>query len=76
MVTGPSLNPDLVEILLQFRRWPFAITADIAKAFLQISVHGADKNVHRFLLMAKDGIVYDTCGSVECHSETQLVHSC
>lgn len=31
MLTGPSLNPDLVEILIRFRRWPF--TADIVKAF-------------------------------------------
>ncbi|XP_068237125.1 uncharacterized protein [Palaemon carinicauda] len=37
--SGPSLNPDLVEVLIRFRRWPIAVTADIRKAFLQISVH-------------------------------------
>ena len=34
--SGPSLIPDLVEILLRFRRWNIALTADITKAFLQI----------------------------------------
>ena len=33
MVTGPSLNPDLVEIMIRFRRFPYVISADIAKAF-------------------------------------------
>ncbi|XP_066973185.1 uncharacterized protein [Macrobrachium rosenbergii] len=36
--SGPSLNPDLVEVLLRFRRWKVALTADITKAFLQIKV--------------------------------------
>ncbi|XP_066947088.1 uncharacterized protein [Macrobrachium rosenbergii] len=36
--SGPSLNPDLVEVLLRFRRWRVALTADITKAFLQIKV--------------------------------------
>ena len=56
MLTGPSLNPDLVEILIRFRCWPYVVTADIVKAFLQISVHSQDKNVHRFLMPGKDGV--------------------
>ncbi|XP_068240255.1 uncharacterized protein [Palaemon carinicauda] len=32
--SGPSLNPDLVEVLICFRRWPNAVTAEIRKAFL------------------------------------------
>ena len=56
MLTGPSLNPDLVEILIRFRRWPYVVTADIVKAFLQISVHHQDKNVHRFLMPGKNGV--------------------
>lgn len=47
--SGPSLIPDLVEILLRFRRWNVALTADITKAFLQIGVQRADQDVHRFL---------------------------
>ena len=47
--SGPSLIPDLVEILLRFRRWNIALTADITKAFLQIGVQRPDQDVHRFL---------------------------
>ena len=27
--TGLSLNPDMVKVLIRFRRWPIAITGDI-----------------------------------------------
>ena len=47
---GPKLVPDLVQILLRFRRWKFALTADIQKAFLQIELNESDRDVHRFLL--------------------------
>ena len=53
MITGPSLNPDLVEILIRYR--PYVVTADV-KAFLQISVHSQDRNVHRFLMPGKNGV--------------------
>jgi hypothetical protein len=49
METGPNLLPNLVEILLRFRRWPVALVADIQKAFLQIVVKPEDRDVHRFL---------------------------
>ncbi|XP_064102656.1 uncharacterized protein LOC135212813 [Macrobrachium nipponense] len=52
--SGPSLNPDLVEVLLRFRRWKVALTADITKAFLQIQVRREDRDVHRFLLKKND----------------------
>lgn len=32
------------------------ITADTVKAFLQISVHKQDRNVHRFLMPGENGI--------------------
>ncbi|XP_066961192.1 uncharacterized protein [Macrobrachium rosenbergii] len=54
---GPSLNPDLVEVLIRFRRWKVALTADITKAFLQIKVQREDQVVHRFLWQNK-GIVH------------------
>ncbi|XP_066939743.1 uncharacterized protein [Macrobrachium rosenbergii] len=53
---GPSLNPDL-EVLIRFRRWKVALTADITKAFLQIKVQREDQDVHRFLWQNK-GIVH------------------
>ncbi|XP_068227909.1 uncharacterized protein [Palaemon carinicauda] len=46
---GPSLNPDLVGVLIRFRRWKVALMADITKAFLQIKVRREDQDVHRFL---------------------------
>ncbi|XP_043213202.1 uncharacterized protein LOC122377334, partial [Amphibalanus amphitrite] len=46
---GPCLVPSLLEILLRFRRWPFAIAADISKAFLQVQLRKEDRDVHRFL---------------------------
>lgn len=53
---GPKLIPDLVEILLRFRKWKFGMTADIQKAFLQIKLHEEDQDVHRFLWMVDDHI--------------------
>ena len=47
--TGPNLFPDLPGILLRFRRWKVALSADVTKAFLQIQVNPADRDVHRFL---------------------------
>ena len=52
--TGVSLNdclhagPDLIEILIRFRKWKVALNADIQKAFLQICLQPEDKDVHRF----------------------------
>ena len=46
---GPNLIPNLCEVLLRFRRWKFAVTGDIRKAFLQIQVRRADQDVFRFL---------------------------
>lgn len=54
--TGPSLNPNLVATLLRFRRWPIALTADITKAFLQISVCKEDRDVHRFLWKPEESV--------------------
>ncbi|XP_063607690.1 uncharacterized protein LOC134782212 [Penaeus indicus] len=53
--SGPSLNPDLVKVLIRFR-WKVALTADITKVFLQICVQEKDRDVHRFLWKCKDSI--------------------
>ena len=49
LLTGPSMLPNLAAILVRFRRWKVALTADISKAFLQVGVHREDQDVHRFL---------------------------
>ena len=35
---GPSLTPELFTLLIKFRIYPIAISADIVKAYLQIGV--------------------------------------
>ena len=45
---GPSLTPELFNMLLEFRIYPIAITADIEKAFLQIQVDTDHRDL-RFL---------------------------
>ncbi|XP_043234482.1 uncharacterized protein LOC122387896 [Amphibalanus amphitrite] len=46
---GPCLIPSLVDVLLRFRRWKVAVTADISKAFLQVGLRKEDRDAHRFL---------------------------
>ena len=53
--SGPNMLPDLIEILIRFRRWPVAFTGDISKAFLQIELQKKDRDVHRFLLPKQEG---------------------
>ncbi|KRZ00675.1 hypothetical protein T4B_10138, partial [Trichinella pseudospiralis] len=47
--TGPRLQPDLVAILLRFRRSKVALQADIEKMYLQIGLRPEDRDVCRFL---------------------------
>ena len=46
---GPNLNPDVLEVLIRFRLKKVAWTADITKAFLQISLTKEDSQALRFL---------------------------
>ena len=46
---GPQLTPLLFDILLRFRSFAVALTADIEKAFLQISIAEDDRDYLRFL---------------------------
>ena len=50
LMAGPNLLPDLVSILMRFRRWPIALSGDIRMAFLNLYVHEYDRDFHRFLL--------------------------
>ena len=56
MEAGLNLIPSLPEILIRFRRWKVALTADITKAFLQIKIKESDRDVSRFLWDA-NGVV-------------------
>ncbi len=49
LMTGPTLQPDLFDILLQFRSYPIAFSADISKMYRQISVHLDDRPLQSIL---------------------------
>ena len=46
---GPVILPDLYGLLLRFRMSPVGIIADIEKAFLNVGLQVADRDVTRFL---------------------------
>ena len=46
---GPPMVPDLVGVLLRFRKSHFVMLADIEKAFLQVGLNKSDREVTRFL---------------------------
>ena len=54
--TGPLLTPNVLDVLLRFRRWKFGISADIVKAFLQVRLAAKDRDVHRFLWNRDDQV--------------------
>ena len=49
LFTGPKFEQRILDILLRFCSYPIALTADIEKAFLMISVSEKGQNVLRFL---------------------------
>ena len=49
LYTGPKFNQKIFDILIRFRSYRVALTADIEKAFLMISVRPSDRDVLRFL---------------------------
>ena len=47
--TGPSLTPNVLDILLRFRSYKVALISDVEKAFHMIRVSKGDRDVLRFL---------------------------
>ena len=47
--TGPNLMDEMLQVLLRFRIYKVAMTADIEKAFLQIAIRAQDRDALRFL---------------------------
>ena len=52
---GPTLHPPLDQILLKFRTYKVALTADIKGMYREILLDSADKHYHRFLWRANQG---------------------
>lgn len=49
MLTGPDLNPELLDVLTSFRQHPVAFTADLSAAFLQTETDERDRDALCFL---------------------------
>ena len=56
--SGPSLLPDLVGVLIRWRRWKYVISGDVKQAFLNILIKEQDRDAHRFLLKVGNSIVH------------------
>lgn len=49
LLIGPTLHPKLETILLKFRTYPVAITADISKMYRRVELAEEDRDLHRFV---------------------------
>lgn len=49
LLPGPNENPDIVQMLLNFRTQSVAVSADVARAYMMINIHEADRPFFRFL---------------------------
>ncbi|XP_064089191.1 uncharacterized protein LOC135203390 [Macrobrachium nipponense] len=49
LYSGPSLTSHLTDLLLKFRLDPFAVSADISKAFLRVGLQPRDRDYTRFI---------------------------
>lgn len=69
LLTGPNLNPNLLDVLIKFRLHQIAFTADITKAFLQIALKERDKDAVRFFWL--HGPPTKDCEDELCHHENE-----
>ena len=46
---GPTLHPTLANILIKFRTYPVALTADVSKMYREVELHSKDRDLHRFV---------------------------
>lgn len=49
LLTGPVLQDNLIDIILRFRFYKVALTADLQKMYRQILVHSDDRDLQRIL---------------------------
>ncbi len=48
LAVGPTVHSSLVDVLLRFRSYRYALTADVSKMYRAIKLHQSDKDFHRF----------------------------
>ena len=49
LAPGPTLHPNLDQILMKFRSYQVAVSGDISKMFREVELCPQDRNLHRFL---------------------------
>ena len=49
LLVGPTIQQDLYSIILRFRTYQIAFTADIAKMYRQVRIHEDDRKLQRIL---------------------------
>ena len=54
---GPDLNNKLVDVILRFRQYKYAITADVEAMYLQVKIPLKDRNALRFLWFDGESII-------------------
>ena len=55
LMVGPVVQDDLFSIILRFRFYKIALSADIAKMYRQVVLRKQDRDFHRFLWFDEDG---------------------
>ena len=77
---GPKFNQLILDLLLRFQSYRIALTADIEKAFLMISVDDHDRDVLRFLwvddISKADPEIQECSGLPELFSVCPRAHFC
>ena len=53
LATGPTLHPNLDHILIRFRKYRVAVSADISKMYREVILSEPDRQLHRFLWRAQ-----------------------
>ena len=49
LLAGPTLHPTLGSILIRFRAYPVALTADVSKMYREVELAPGDRDLHRFI---------------------------
>lgn len=49
LMVGPTLQQDLISILIKFRIWQYVLTGDVAKMYRQILIDESQRKLQRIL---------------------------
>lgn len=49
LLVGPTVHPQLIDVLLRFRIHQVALTADVSKMYRAVELIPSDRNLHRFV---------------------------